>query len=106
MCWTAPPTASQRQQLGKAARMKRPAREAACTIGLLASVLRKTLAADAEQAGQAGGRPPGADRGQHDVALTRRDGGHDGEEKEHHDLSRLRTLSSPDREASPDLPRG
>jgi AraC-like DNA-binding protein len=57
---------------------------------------------DAEQAGQASEDAClRARRGQHDVARTRRDGGHDGEEKKGHDLFRRRTLPSTDREASP-----
>ena len=52
---------------------------------------------DAEQAGQAAEDAcPRAGRGQHDVARAWRDGGHDGEEKERHDLFRRRTLSSSD----------
>src|SRR5947208_16562995 len=44
MCWTAAPNASHRKQLGKAARTKRPPREAACTSGLPDSALRKVPA--------------------------------------------------------------
>ena len=43
--WTAAPNASHRKQLGNAARKNRPPREAACTMGLPASALRKALAA-------------------------------------------------------------
>ena len=44
-CWTAAPKASHTKQLGNAARKKRPASDAACTMGLPAPALRNVAAA-------------------------------------------------------------
>jgi len=52
---------------------------------------------DAEQAGQAFDHAAlRAGRGQHDIARTGCDRGHDGEEKKRHDLFGRRTLASAD----------
>src|SRR5438034_8555173 len=48
---------------------------------------------DAEEAGKSfQDARVGAGRGQHDIAGTWRDGGHDGEEKKRHDLLRSRAI--------------
>src|SRR5438477_110803 len=42
-CWTAAPKASHTKQLGNAARKKRPASDAACTMGLPAAAVSMML---------------------------------------------------------------
>ena len=92
--WTLAPNASHKKQLGTAARQEEPSEGGRLHDGA------SRLCAEKRSCG-AHTHKPGFR-----VAGTRRDRGHDGEEKKRDDLLRSRNLPPPNREASSDISRG